>query len=148
MTISREEQDGHPAGTPTVVGPGAAVEGAIAGEGDLVVRGAVRGQVRVAGGVTVEPSASVEADVVAGGTVRLEDGSRVVGDVHAPRVVIVDGASFRGALPTGGAPARTADAPVAPSAPSAEAPASAPPAPAGPDDGLAAIAARIPAAGT
>jgi cytoskeletal protein CcmA (bactofilin family) len=148
MTITREEQDGHPAGTPTVVGPGAAVEGAIAGEGDLVVRGAVRGQVRVAGGVTVEPRGSVEAEVVAGGTVRLEDGSRVVGDVHAPRVVIVDGASFRGTLHTGGAPVRTADAPMASPAPPAEARAAAPATPAGPDDGLAAIAARIPAAGT
>jgi cytoskeletal protein CcmA (bactofilin family) len=92
-----------PAG-PSVVGPGTSVEGEVAGGGDLVVHGVVRGRVRLAGSLTVEPSGAVEADVTAGGTVRLEEGSRVVGDIRAPRVVIVDGASFRGAVDTSGAP--------------------------------------------
>jgi cytoskeletal protein CcmA (bactofilin family) len=46
---------------------------------------------------------ALEADVVAGGTVRLEASSRVEGDIRAPRVVIVDGASFRGSVDTSGA---------------------------------------------
>ena len=57
-----------PAG-PSVVGPGTSVEGEVAGGGDLVVHGVVRGRVRLAGSLTVEPSGAVEADVTAGGTV-------------------------------------------------------------------------------
>ena len=117
-----------------MVGPDASVEGGIAGPGDLVVRGVVRGRVSVGGAVTVGPSGAVEADVVAGGTVRLEADSRFEGSIHAPRVVIVDGASFRGTLDTGGgAPLRT--------------PGDAEPGDAGPDAGLAAIAVRVPAGG-
>jgi cytoskeletal protein CcmA (bactofilin family) len=91
------------AGPPSVVGPGTSVEGEIAGNGDLVVRGRIRGRVSVGGSLTVEPSGALEGDVVAGGTVRLEADSRVVGDIRAPRVVIVDGASFQGAVDTSGA---------------------------------------------
>ncbi len=131
---SRDAQTGDPAGTPTVVGPDASVEGGIAGSGDLQVRGAVRGRVRVGGDVTVDAAGAVEADVVAGGTVRLEADSRFVGSIHAPRVVIVDGASFHGTIDTGGgAPLRTHDAP--------------PQAGEGPDAGLAAIAVRVQAGG-
>jgi cytoskeletal protein CcmA (bactofilin family) len=63
----------------------------------------VRGRVTLGGSLTVDPAGEVEADVTAGGTVRLEPDSRVVGDIRAPRVVIVDGASFRGAVDTSGA---------------------------------------------
>jgi predicted acyltransferase (DUF342 family) len=71
-----------------VVEAGTSVEGEIRGEGDLVVRGRVAGRVDVRG------------------TVRLEPGSEVRADVRAPRVVIVDGASFQGELDTlGGEPA-------------------------------------------
>jgi cytoskeletal protein CcmA (bactofilin family) len=62
----------------------------------LVVRGAVKGDLR-----------GEEA-------ILLEDGARVVGDVRAPRVVIAPGALVRGFVDTGesnGAPARTAARP-------------------------------------
>jgi cytoskeletal protein CcmA (bactofilin family) len=94
-----------------VVGPGTSIDGEVAGDGDLLVRGRVRGRVTLGGSLTVDPAGAVEADVTAGGTVRLEADSRLVGDVRAPRVVIVDGASFRGAVDTSGA------APVPPPAP-------------------------------
>jgi cytoskeletal protein CcmA (bactofilin family) len=93
-------------GTPSVVGPGTSVDGEIAGSGDLVVRGRVRGRVSLGGSLTVEGAGTLEADVVAGGTVRLEADSRVVGDIRAPRVVVVDGASFRGAVDTSGSDPR------------------------------------------
>lgn len=86
-----------------MVGPGTSVEGEIAGDGDLVVQGKVRGRISLGGSLTVEPSGALEGDVVAGGTVRLETGSSVKGDIRAPRVVIVDGASFQGAVDTSGA---------------------------------------------
>jgi cytoskeletal protein CcmA (bactofilin family) len=85
-----------------VVGPGTSVDGEIAGDGDLVVRGRVRGRVTLGGSLTVDSTGAVEGDVVAGGTVRLEVDSRLVGDIRAPRVVIVDGASLRGAVDTSG----------------------------------------------
>ncbi len=66
----------------TVVEAGTSVEGEIRATGDLVVRG------RVSGHVAVD------------GTVRLEPGSEVRADIRAPRVVIVDGASFDGELDT------------------------------------------------
>jgi cytoskeletal protein CcmA (bactofilin family) len=67
-----------------VVGPGTSVEGEVLGPGDLVVRGSVRGRVQM------------------GGTVRLEADSDVRADIRAPRVVIVDGASFQGEVDTSG----------------------------------------------
>jgi cytoskeletal protein CcmA (bactofilin family) len=97
-----------------VVEAGTTVEGEVRGEGDLVVRGSLRGRV------------SME------GTVRLEPGSDVEADVRAPRVVIVDGAAFRGSLDTlGGETAVAAGSPAAPAAP------------ADPDDPLSALRRRI-----
>ena len=71
--------------SPTVVAEETSIEGFVHGPGDLVVRGAVHGRIRV------------------GGTVRLEAGCRVEADVIAPRVIIEDGASFRGDVDTTGA---------------------------------------------
>jgi cytoskeletal protein CcmA (bactofilin family) len=100
----KSDKDGAPAaGAPSVVNPGTSVEGEIAGDGDLVIRGRVRGKISLGGSLTVAPAGTLEADVVAGGTVRLEADSRVEGDIRAPRVVIVDGASFRGSVDTSGA---------------------------------------------
>lgn len=82
---SNESQSAGPGATPLIVGPGTSIEGQVTGPGDLVVEGAVRGQVSM------------------GGTVRLEAASRVRADIRAPRVVIVDGASFQGSVDTSGA---------------------------------------------
>jgi cytoskeletal protein CcmA (bactofilin family) len=87
---------------PSLVGPGTSIDGEVAGDGDLLVRGRIHGRVTLGGSLTVESTGSVEADVTAGGTVRLEADSRVAGDIRAPRVVIVDGASFRGTVDTSG----------------------------------------------
>ncbi len=82
-----------------VVGAGTSIEGEILGPGDLVVRGSVRGRLSM------------------GGTVRLEAGSEVHADIRAPRVVIVDGASFQGDVDTSGdGPRDEAAAEVGPAA--------------------------------
>jgi cytoskeletal protein CcmA (bactofilin family) len=100
----KSDKDSAPvAGAPSVVSPGTTVDGEITGDGDLLIRGKVRGRVSLGGSLTVAPAGALEADVVAGGTVRLEASSRVEGDIRAPRVVIVDGASFRGSVDTSGA---------------------------------------------
>lgn len=100
----RERETSGASAPPTVVGPASAVQGEVSGEGDLVVWGRLSGRVDVRGSVTVEPHAEVEADVAAGGTVRIEADARFQGSVRAPRVVIVDGASFRGTVDTSGEP--------------------------------------------
>lgn len=80
-----------------VVGVGTSIEGEVLGPGDLVIRGSVRGRLSM------------------GGTVRLEAGSEVRADIRAPRVVIVDGASFQGDVDTsGGGPRDEEAAGVAP----------------------------------
>ncbi len=99
-----------------VVGPGASIEGDVLGPGDLVVRGSLRGRVSM------------------GGTVRLEADSDVRADIRAPRVVIVDGASFQGEVDTSGE-----GSPVVPAAGEA--------APAG-ATGIAALARRMRLRGT
>ena len=81
---SHEGKSAAPGGAPTVVGAGTTVEGEVQGPGDLVVRGSLRGRVSM------------------GGTVRLEPESDVRADIRAPRVVIVDGATFQGAVDTSG----------------------------------------------
>lgn len=96
---SNESESAAPRPTPLVVGPGTSVEGQVTGPGDLVVEGAVSGQVSM------------------GGTVRLEAASRVHADIRAPRVVIVDGASFQGSVDTSAAVAPAVPAPAGEASP-------------------------------
>jgi cytoskeletal protein CcmA (bactofilin family) len=100
----------------TVVGQTMFLRGSIRGEGDLEIHGRVEGEIEVSGEVTIAEGALVKADVtgrrivvrgaVAGDLaaeqgVRLEDGARVVGDIHAATVGILEGALLRGNLETG-----------------------------------------------
>lgn len=90
------------------------VKGDISGKGDLHIDGSVEGLIQLEDGkLTVGPSAKVTADVVAREVVvygsvkgnlrardRIEitkDGS-VVGDLMAVRIVIEDGANFKGSI--------------------------------------------------
>lgn len=119
-TNDEQESAGTP-GTATVVAPGATVLGDVSARGDVVVHGTVRGRVTGEGTVRIGPEAIVE------------------GDVRAPRVVIVDGATFRGTVDTSG---EAADA--GPAADPGREPAPEP----APDAGLDALARRIPLRGT
>jgi cytoskeletal protein CcmA (bactofilin family) len=101
---------------PTVIGAHTRVKGTIEGEEDLHVFGRVDGTVALSGSLTVDQDAVVVADVEAsqaliGGTVvgnvtaqtliHISSTGRVVGDLTAPRVVIEDGASYRGTVDMG-----------------------------------------------
>src|SRR6185295_7338980 len=107
----------------TVIGPSILINGKLSGDEDLTVRGRVEGELTLTKTLIVEPSGVVKANVevrnavvsgvVVGNTaatesVELTKEGRMVGDIRSPRVIIVDGASFRGRVDMGDLAARPA----------------------------------------
>lgn len=95
----------------TVIGSSIVIDGEITGEENLTVLGTVKGKIAVAQGLVVESGATVEANieslsmsvsgrvtgnVVARERVEVKADGKMVGDIKAPRIVIADGASFKG----------------------------------------------------
>ncbi|MBN2574977.1 MAG: polymer-forming cytoskeletal protein [Deltaproteobacteria bacterium] len=95
----------------TVIGSSIVVDGEISGEEPLVILGTVKGKVVAAGHVSVEAGATVEADiegqnVTVGGKLtgnvtarerlELRPESKMIGNAKAPRIVVADGATFKG----------------------------------------------------
>ena len=100
----------------TVIGPSILISGKLSGDEDLTVRGRVEGELALTRTLIVEPSGVVKANVsvknaVVSGvvvwnisateSVELTRDGRMVGDIRSPRVIIVDGASFRGRVDMG-----------------------------------------------
>jgi cytoskeletal protein CcmA (bactofilin family) len=97
--------------TACVIGAKTTIKGEISGDENIVVEGTVEGTIRVAhdlrigpGGV-VKATVSAQSVVVAGELlgdchavrrVEIESSGRMTGNIRAPRVVIVEGATFRG----------------------------------------------------
>lgn len=117
----REPQASHPAPAPapsssprhrqTLVAAGSKVSGEISGTSELLVEGTVEGDVRIEAAVTVGAAGTVTGSIVARsvsirgkvvgdvqGSERVEVGAAgsLEGNVSAPRVVIAEGAFFRG----------------------------------------------------
>jgi len=103
----------------TVIGPSILINGKLTGDEDLTVRGRVEGELSLTKTLIVEPSGVVKANVTvknavvsgvvvgniqATESVELTQEGRMVGDIRAPRVIIVDGASFRGRVDMGELP--------------------------------------------
>jgi cytoskeletal protein CcmA (bactofilin family) len=99
--------------TPCFIGPRMTVRGALLGEDDLVVEGRVEGSIAIAGHLVVAEGGVVESDievesvdirgqvvgdVIASSSVTIHPGAQVHGNVRAPRVVIEDGAHFKGSV--------------------------------------------------
>ena len=95
----------------TVIGSSIVIDGEITGEEDLVIQGTVKGRISLKESLYVEESGVVEADIetqnvdisgqvtgniTASDKVELKAQCRVVGDIKAPRILIADGASFKG----------------------------------------------------
>jgi cytoskeletal protein CcmA (bactofilin family) len=114
----------------TIIGESILINGSLNGDEDLTVRGRVEGTLTLTRTLVVEPTGIVKAEVqvkncviagvvvgnvTASESVEITREGRMVGDIAAPRVIIVDGASFRGRvdmgeldLPHGERPARSA----------------------------------------
>jgi len=95
----------------TVIGSSLVIDGEISGDEDLVIQGTVKGRISLKESLFVESSGVVEADIetqnveIAGRVtgnisasdkVELKTDCRVVGDIKAPRILIADGAAFKG----------------------------------------------------
>ena len=96
----------------TIIGAQVTIEGDIHGSDAVHVHGNVRGgKVAVKEGVVVSATGKVEGDVesaaveiagtvqgnvAASDKVELKSGGKLFGDVKAPRILIADGASFKG----------------------------------------------------
>lgn len=95
----------------TIIGSNITVEGEITGSEAVTVLGVVRGRLDVKDAVVVAQGGLVEADVDSqsvevSGTIQgnvsatdkidIKSGGRLEGDVKAPRVLIADGARFKG----------------------------------------------------
>lgn len=122
----------------TIIGESILISGSLNGDEDLTVRGRVEGTLTLTRTLVVEPTGVVKAEVqvknciIAGAvvgnvtateSVEITREGRMVGDIQAPRVIIVDGASFRGRIDMGevevdasrpSAPARVVSAPSRP----------------------------------
>jgi cytoskeletal protein CcmA (bactofilin family) len=100
----------------TIIGESILISGSLNGDEDLTVRGRVEGTLTLTKTLVVEPTGTVKAEVqvrncvIAGivvgnvtatESVEITKEGRMVGDIAAPRVIIVDGASFRGRIDMG-----------------------------------------------
>jgi len=98
-------------GGQTVIGTSIVIDGEISGDEDLVIQGTVKGKVALKESLFVESSGVIEADIetanvevsgkvtgniAATEKVELKADCKVVGDIRAPRILIADGAVFKG----------------------------------------------------
>jgi cytoskeletal protein CcmA (bactofilin family) len=111
----------------TIVGPSILINGNLQGDEDLTVLGRVEGTISLTKTLNVAESGIVKADIsvrnaivsgvvvgniTATDSVELTEAGRMVGDIRAPRVIIVDGARFRGAVDMGDLDAPRASGPL------------------------------------
>ena len=100
----------------TVIGTKTMINGNLEGDEDLTVEGHVEGSINLSKTLTVEVGGVVRANinvrnaiisgvlvgnVEAQEAVHITEQGRVVGDITAPRVILVDGSSFRGSIDMG-----------------------------------------------
>jgi cytoskeletal protein CcmA (bactofilin family) len=104
-------QAARPSGSACVIGAKTTVKGEITGDEDVLVEGAVEGQVRISRDLRVAASGSVRANIEANSVivsgevlgdctaavrVDIQATGRLTGNIRAPKIVIAEGAVFRG----------------------------------------------------
>ncbi len=102
--------------TSTVIGESILINGNLNGDEDLTVLGRVEGTINLTKTLNIEESGIVKANITvrnaiisgvvvgnitASDSVEITEVGRMVGDIKAPRVIIVDGARYRGAVDMG-----------------------------------------------
>ena len=97
----------------TIIGSSIVIDGEISGDEDLVVQGTVKGKILLKQNLLVDSSGVVEADIQttnvtisgqvtgnihASDKVEIRADGKMVGDIKAPRILIADGATFKGSV--------------------------------------------------
>ena len=100
-------------GAHTVIGSSIVIDGEISGDEDLVIQGTVKGKIGLKESLYVEKTGVIEADIetanvevsgqvtgniAASEKVELKANCKVVGDIRSPRILIADGAVFKGSV--------------------------------------------------
>jgi cytoskeletal protein CcmA (bactofilin family) len=101
------------ADNPCVIGRGITIKGNLTGSEELVVEGAVEGHIALKNHLTIKETGQITADIStesmlvqgkvsgnidANDLVSLSAEASVVADIKAPRIVIEDGARFKGRI--------------------------------------------------
>jgi cytoskeletal protein CcmA (bactofilin family) len=104
-------QASRAAGSACVIGAKTTVKGEVTGDEDVLVEGAIEGQVRISRDLRVAASGSVRANIEANSVivsgevlgdctaavrVDIQATGRLTGNIRAPKIVIAEGAVFRG----------------------------------------------------
>ena len=99
--------------SPCIIGRGITIKGNLTGAEDLVIEGGVEGHINLKNALTIMETGVIDADIstesllvhgrVSGAIeamdlVSLSADANVVADIRAPRVVIEDGARFKGRI--------------------------------------------------
>ena len=103
-------------GEKTILGPTLEIEGEIEGSEDLVIQGKVNGRIVSKKALAIDETGDVNATVTtealavsgrlngnveASDKVEIRREGTMIGDIKAPRVVIADGAKFKGRVEMG-----------------------------------------------
>jgi cytoskeletal protein CcmA (bactofilin family) len=113
MATGIEKAPAPRTGAHTVIGSSIVIDGEISGDEDLVIQGTVKGKIALKESLFVEGSGVIEADIetanvevagqvtgniVASDRVELKADCKVLGDIRSPRILIADGAVFKGSV--------------------------------------------------
>src|SRR6476620_6207337 len=108
-----EKANGNGGGTTTAIGPSIIIKGKLKSDEDLIVKGRIEAEITSTKALFVENSGVVKANVrvksarisgVLVGNITAEErveiaaDGRMVGDIAAPKIIINDGAAFRGRI--------------------------------------------------
>ncbi|MBN2526262.1 MAG: polymer-forming cytoskeletal protein [Deltaproteobacteria bacterium] len=100
----------------TIIGEATAIAGILAGDENLTVHGRIDGSINLSKLLTIESTGVVRAEIkvreayilgVLEGNLEAEElvhitsEGRMIGDIKAPRVILVDGARFKGNIDMG-----------------------------------------------
>lgn len=112
--MPRSTNTAQPGGT--FIGPDITIEGTVSGSERVVVEGTVRGQINITADLLVGTKARVEAtvharnvtvegklngDISADDRVELVASATVDGNIKAPKIIVAEGAKFRGSVDMG-----------------------------------------------
>lgn len=103
-------------GRVSYVGPNLVIDGTVTGDESLIIEGAIRGKINLESDLRVGPNARIEAtvhannvtvegvvvgDISADARLELIATARVDGNLKAPKIIVAEGARFRGSVDMG-----------------------------------------------